>query len=116
MPGTQQWTEERARTGGNCPAVRNLEDRRRGPSHLMRWVRWWSRAKNPERAGGVLTVGQLGGPPGIFHPITTTHHPSGSALRPERSRTGGISVGGVVRCRRDFPGQPVGEHGPGVEL
>ena len=114
MPGTQKWTEERARTGGNCPAVRNLEDRRRGPSHLMRWVRWWSRAKNPERAGGVLTVGQLDGPPGMYHPDAALHFPSGSALRPERSRTGGIPVGGVVRCGRVNPGIPAVEHGPGV--
>ena len=80
----------------------------------MRWVRGWSRAKNPERAGGVLTVGQLDGPLGIYHPIAAIHFPSGSALRPERSRTGGISVGGVARCGQVNPDSPTVERGLGV--
>ena len=46
--------------------------------------------KNPERAGGMLTVGQLDGPPGMHHSNAALH-----LLSAER-RAGGNSVGGAV--------------------
>ena len=79
----------------------------RGPSHVMRWVRWWSRAtprpKNPERARGVLTVGRLDGPLGIYHPDATLHFPRRLRATPRAESHRRHLRGGVVRCGTGFP-------------